>query len=436
MNRGSELYKEAKRIIPGGTQLLSKRPEMFLPDLWPAYYSKAKGCYVWDLEGKRYIDVSHMAVGSCILGYAAFKVNRCVKKAVDDGSMSTLNCPEEVELAQLLCKIHPWAQMARFARCGGEAMSIAVRIARAHTGKDVVLFCGYHGWHDWYLSANLRDDKGLDAHLLKGLEARGVPRGLYGTAIPFSFNDLEGFKKRLKEHKNKIAAVVMEPIRNFYPQKGYLEFIRKATHDEGIVFIFDEITSGWRLHAGGAHMAFKVYPDMAVFAKAMSNGYPMAAIIGRSSVMESAQDTFISSTYWTEKIGFVAALTTIKELRRLKAPVRLKLIGKRIQQGWIKLAIKHGLLIEVGGIYPLSHFSFKYDNALALKTLFTKSMLEKGFLATTSFYASLAHDSTIVEKYLNAVDKTFAYISKVMKAANLQQELQTPVCQSGFERLN
>jgi len=180
MGKSQELYRKAKKIIPGGTQLLSKRPEMFLPELWPAYYDKAKGCEVWDLDGKKYIDMSTMGVGSCILGYADDDVNKAVKSAVDRGNMCTLNAPEEVELAELLLKLHPWAEMVRYARTGGESMMIAVRIARAKSGKDTVLFCGYHGWHDWYLSSNLADEKSLDGHLLPGLNPLGVPRALKG----------------------------------------------------------------------------------------------------------------------------------------------------------------------------------------------------------------------------------------------------------------
>jgi len=435
MGRSQDLYKKAKRIIPGGAQLLSKRQEMFLPELWPAYYERAKGCEVRDLDGKRYIDASYMGIGSCILGYADRDVDNAVKKAINKGTMATLNCPEETELARLLCQIHPWAKMVRFARTGGEAMAIAVRIARAKARKDLILFCGYHGWHDWYLSSNLADDKSLDGHLLPGLEPRGVPRGLKGTAIPFNYNDTKGFLKLLKRNKNKIAAVVMEPIRNYYPEKGFLETIRKETERTGIVLIFDEITAGWRLTFGGAHLKFKVYPDIAVFAKAISNGYPMAAIIGRKEIMEAAQDTFISSTYWTERIGPVAALATINRLKTNRVPQHLVRIGKKVQAGWKRLSEKHNLNITISGIYPLSHFSFNYHNPLVLKTLFTQEMLAKGFLATTAFYASYAHKEGHIAKYLEAADEVFVFISRRLEKGKPEKYLKGPICHSGFKRL-
>ena len=434
-SKSRELWKKAKKIIPGGTQLLSKRPEMSLPEMWPAYYDKAKGCELWDLDGNRYVDMGYMGIGSCVLGYRDKDVDRAVKEAIGRGSMSTLNCPEEVQLAALLCNIHPWAQMARFARTGGEAMAQAVRIARAKTGKDLLLFCGYHGWHDWYLSSNLADDKSLDGHLLSGLEPRGVPRGLKDTAIPFNYNDTESFLKLMKKYKNKIAAVVMEPIRNHYPHKGFLETIRETTKNSRIVLIFDEITSGWRLTFGGTHLKFKVYPDIAVFAKAMSNGYPMAAIIGREKIMRAAQDTFISSTYWTERIGPAAAIATIKKLKKNNIPGHLIKTGRKIQEGWGQLAEKYNLNITVSGICPLCNFSFNYKNYLALKTLFTQQMFEKGFLATTAFYVSYAHKAGHIAKYLEAVNEVFAFISSAIKKGKPEKYLKGPVCQSGFKRL-
>jgi len=435
MGLSQDLYKKAKKLIPGGTQLLSKRPEMFLPDFWTAYYEKAKGCRVWDLDGNKYTDMSYMGIGACILGYADKDVDSAVKTAVDKGSMCTLNCPEEVELAELLCKLHPWAEMVRYARTGGEAMAIAVRIARAKTGKDLVLFCGYHGWHDWYLSANLADDKALDGHLLPGLKPKGVPRVLKNSAIPFSYNNIKGFLSLVDKYKNKIGTVIMEPVRNYYPEKGFLETIREITEKLKIVLIFDEITSGWRLNLGGAHLKFGVNPDIAVFGKGISNGYPMAAIIGKSEVMEVAQETFISSTYWTERIGPVAALATIRKLKERDVPSHLINIGKKIQNGWRESAEKNRLKISVSGIYPLGHFSFNYEDPLILKTLFTQLMLERGFLATDSFYASYAHREKNVEKYLEVVDEAFEFIARAIKENKVKKYLKGPICHSGFRRL-
>lgn len=435
MGKSQDLYKKAKTLIPGGTQLLSKRPEMFLPELWPAYYEKAKGCEVWDLDGNKYIDMITMGIGACILGYADDDVNNAVKASIDKGGMSILNAPEEVELAELLCSLHPWAGMVRYTRGGGEAMTVAVRIARAKTKKDKVLFCGYHGWHDWYLSANLAEDNALDGHLLPGLAPRGVPRALQGSAYPFVYNDTKGFRELVDKYKNDIGVIVLEAIRNTEPEKDFISAIMDASRELGIVFVVDEITSGWRMNLGGAHLLYGMEPDIAVFAKAISNGFPMGAIIGKKIIMEAAQETFVSSTYWTERIGPTAALATIKKMRDKNVSRHLVDTGKKIQEGWKAAADKNRLPVEISGIYPLGHFNFMYKEPLVLKTLFTQLMLEKGFLASTAFYASYAHKENHVNDYLKAVDEAFSFIAQAVKTGNPEKHLKGPVCHSGFKRL-
>ena len=435
MGKSQDLYTKAKKLIPGGTQLLSKRPEMYLPHYWPSYYEKAKGCEVWDLDGNKYVDMSYMGIGSCILGYADEDINEAVKNAIDKGSMSTLNSPEEVELAEILCDLHPWADMVRYTRTGGEAMSVAVRIGRAKTGKDTVLFCGYHGWHDWYLAANLADDKAIDGHLLPGLDPAGVPKALRGTAYPFAYNDTMGFLDLIDKHKNSIGVIVLESIRNYQPEREFVDTIRQVTIDLGAVLVFDEITAGWRLNMGGAHLLLKVEPDIAVFGKAISNGFPQGVVVGKKYVMESAQDSFISSTYWTERIGPTASIATIKKMKEKNVPDHLIKVGQKIQDGWKSSAAKHQLRIKVAGIYPLGHFAFEYENPLVLKTLFTQVMLDRGFLATNGFYASYAHKDEHVKMYLEAADDAFLFISNAIEEGNPEKYLKGPVCHSGFKRL-
>ena len=429
------LYNLAKEIIPGGTQLLTKRPEMFLPDFWPAYYSKAKGCQVWDLDGNKFIDASYMGIGVCPLGYADQDVNLAVIRAVNNGSMCTLNAPEEVELAKLLLRLHPWAGMVRYARSGGEAMAVAVRVARAKSRRDVVLFCGYHGWHDWYLSANLSHNKALDGHLLPGLNPRGVPRQLKGTSFPFNYNDQKTFLRLVEKYRNRIGVVVLESVRNNIPSQDFISTIRQVTKDLKIVLVVDEITAGFRLNNGGAHLIFGLEPDIAVFAKGISNGFPMAAIIGKKDVMSTFQKIFISSTYWTDRIGPTAALATIKKITAKDVTKHLIKIGTDVQKGWQDIAEKHGIDIEVGGIAPIAHFSFNHKTPLVLKTLFTQFMLENGFLATTAFYASYAHKEKHIAQYLEHADKAFHFIKKAIKKGRPERKLKGPVCDSGFKRL-
>jgi len=265
MGTGQKLWRRAKQIIPGGNMLLSKRAEMFLPEQWPAYFSKAKGCKVWDLDGNEYTDVSIMGIGTNILGYGHEEVDAAVRATVDAGNMSTFNCPEEVYLAEKLIELHPWADMARFARSGGEANAIAIRIARAASGRDKVAVCGYHGWHDWYLSANLADDSGLDGHLLPGLEPNGVPRALQGTVFPFNYNNFAELEALVQRHD--IGVIKMEVVRNKGPEDNFLQKVRKLATDRRIVLIFDECTSGFRQTFGGLHKMYGVEPDMAMFGK-------------------------------------------------------------------------------------------------------------------------------------------------------------------------
>lgn len=435
MSKTLELYRKAKKIIPGGTQLLSKRPEMFLPDKWPAYYESAEGYTVIDLDGNEYIDMSYMGIGSCILGYADKDVNNAVAEAVKKGSMNTLNAPEEVEFGELLISLHPWSDMIRYSRSGGEAMSIAVRIARAYSKKDKVLFCGYHGWHDWYLAANLSDEKSLDGHLLPGLNPLGVPRGLTGLTFPFNYNSTDEFLKLIKEHRGDIGAIVLESIRNTEPQKEFLETIKEISLKENIPLIMDEITAGWRLNKGGAHLLYGIEPDIAVFAKGMSNGFPMAAVIGKGKVMQAAQDSFISSTYWTDRIGPVAALATVKKIIKENVPEYLIKSGRRVKEIWKSVSEKYGVEIEISGIDPLGHFSFSHPKPLVLKTLFTQEMLGEGVLATNAFYSSFAHDEKAFGKYEESSEKAFAVIAKAIKSGKPETFLKSPVCHSGFKRL-
>ena len=433
--KGPDLYRRAKRRIPGGTQLLSKRPEMFLPERWPSYYSRAKGVEVMDLDGRTYVDFSIMAIGSCILGYADADVDGAVKQAIDDGVACTLNAPEEVELADLLCELHPWAEMVRYARSGGEAMSVAVRIARAHTRRDKVAFSGYHGWTDWYLAANLGESTALDGHLLPGLDPAGVPRELRSSALPFHYNRIDQLKAIVDAHRGELAAVVMEPRRDEPPAPGFLEAVRQIATDVGAVLIFDEVTTGFRQCVGGIHLTMGVNPDIAVFAKAMANGYAMSAIIGTSAVMEAAQSTFISSTNWTERLGPTAALATIRKIRRDRVVEHLDRIGKQINEGWQRIGEANGFHVHTGELPSLTHFAIEHPDELALSTLFTQEMLDRGYLAGKMFKPSFAHTSGHVERYLKAAGEVFAIMKDAAERGDLQSRLKGPLQRRGFYRL-
>jgi len=434
MGKGQKLWKRAKAVIPGGNMLLSKRAEMFLPEHWPAYFSKSKGCQVWDLDGNKYTDMSIMGIGTNILGYSHSEVDEAVKKTVDAGNMSTLNCPEEVFLAEKLIELHPWSDMARFARSGGEANAIAIRIARAATGKDGVAICGYHGWHDWYLSANLGDEQNLAGHLLPGLDPNGVPKNLRGTVFPFEYNNYDQLKVLIDTQD--IGVIKMEVERNDGPEDGFLKKVRDLATHKGIVLIFDECTSGFRETFGGLHKKYGVEPDMAMFGKALGNGYAITAIIGRREIMEAAQSTFISSTFWTERIGPTAALKTLEVMQQMESWKVITKTGLSIRAGWKQLAESHGIEIAHWGLPALTGFSFCSDHNLAYKTLITQEMLANGYLAGNSVYVSTEHTPDVIDGYFAALDAVFSLIKECEDGRDVYSLLHGPVCHGGFKRLN
>lgn len=429
-----DIEDRVRRRLPGGAQLLSKRPEQFAPGQWPRYHSRAKGAWTWDLNGRKFLDFSMSGIGACVLGFADDDVNRAVHEVIDAGSASTLSAPEELELAELLCELHPWADMVRYARGGGEAVTVAVRLARAATGRTTVAFCGYHGWHDWYLAANLGDVDSLNEHLLPGLDPLGVPGGLTGTAVPFRYGDLIALRAIAAEHSGDLACVVMEPVRSREPEPGFLEAVREITMQAGAVLVYDEVSSGLRCNTGGIHLRYGVVPDVAVFAKAIANGYPMAAVIGTAPVMEAAQRSFVSSTNWTERIGPTAAIATLRKHLANDVGGRLVAVGSAVQQGWRQAAATADLGVTVSGIPPLSHIEFSAD-PMPLGTLFTQLMLDRGFLASRSFYPSFAHTDDQVRCYLDAVGEVFTLLAKAHTEGSVSSQLRGPVAQSGFGRL-
>ncbi len=433
IKKGQKLWEKAKNFIPMGTCLFSKKSEIFLPEIWPSYFSKAKGIKVWDLDGNEYFDFSIMGVGTCILGYSDPDVNRAVKNVIDKGNMCTLNSPEEVELAELFLKIDPWAGMVRYARTGGEAMAIAVRIARTYTGKEKVAFCGYHGWHDWYLSANIADDRNLDGHLLPGLKPLGVPRVLKGTSIPFNYNKIEELEEIVKN--NDIGVIVIETVRNYYPENNFLKRVRDIATKIKAVMIMDEITSGFRLTIGGAYKIFGIEPDIVVYGKAISNGYPMAAIVGKKEIMKKAEESFISSTYWTERIGPTASISTIKKMKEKNVPDYLIKTGEKIKKYWQDIADEYKLKIKIMGISSLPNFKFDYENSNELMTLFTYEMLKRNFLAKNCVYVSYSHKEEFVEKYLKACSEVFKLIKIGIEENKIKKFLKCKVAEETFKRL-
>jgi len=425
---GIKLYNYAKKIIPGGTTLFSKRSELYLPNKWPAYFTKAKETNVWDLRGIKYLDM-FCAVGTSILGYSNIKINKSISEVIGKGNMTTLNCPEEVYLAKQIIKHHPWASMAKFTRGGGEANAVAIRIARANTKKKNVAFCGYHGWHDWYLSANINSQKNLDHHLMSGLNYDGIPDNLKNTSFPFPYNNFQYLSKLIV--KNNIGIIKMEVMRNMKPQNDYLQKIRNICNEKKIILIFDECTSGYRENMGGIHLKFNVNPDIAIFGKALGSGYAINAIIGKRKIMQKAENTFISSTFWGERIGYIAALSTINEFKRLKVFKKINDNGKMIKNIWSDLSKKNNIPIKVMGTNAIPSFEF-CNNHAKNKTFLTQEMLKNKILATNIVYVNIFHNKNNIKEYTNILSKIFYDIS----TKNITKLLKSNVCYKPINRIN
>ena len=430
-----KLWKRAKKIILGGNMLLSKRPEIFLPGKWPTYFSKSKGCKIWDLEGKEYLDMSTMGIGTNILGYGHPEIDEAVKKTVEKGNMSTLNCPEEVYLSEKLILMHPWSNMVKLTRSGGEANAVAIRIARAASGKDKVAICGYHGWHDWYLAANLSNKDELKKHHLSGLKPLGVPKKLLGSTLTFSYNNISELENLIKKNKD-IGTIKMEVSRNIEPKLGFLKKVRELANKNKIILIFDECTSGFRQTFGGLHKLYKVDPDIAIFGKALGNGYAINAVIGKKEIMQFAQSTFISSTFWTERIGPVAALKTLDVMEKEKSWKTITEKGNKVKKMWLQLAKKYNITIQLWGIPALAGFNIQSKNFLHYKTLISQELLKDSILASNTIYFSTEHSDKYINQYFASLEKVFNLIAECENGRDINSLLEGPVSYNTYERLN
>jgi len=436
VKRSLDLYSRAKDLIPGTTQLLSRRPTRAALGVSPIYAERAKGCRIWDVDGNEYIDWTS-AVGPIILGYADEVVDTAVKEQIDRGSIYSIVHETQVELAEELVRLVPSAEMVRFAKGGGEACTVAVRIARGVSGRDKVLFCGYHGWHDWYLAANLGSER-LDGHLLPGIEPIGVPRVLEGTTIPFKYGDLEMLEDLLRQHRGEIGCIIMEPMRSGEPPPGYLAGVRELATRYDVVLIFDEVSSGFRIALGGVQEYTGVVPDMTVFAKAISNGYPMAAVVGQRRFMEPATRMFISSAYWDDNIGAVAALTTLRELERRGAVEQFKQLGDNFKARINQAAQAVGLDAECVGIAAHPGIRINVEDPQAAKkvaTLFIQENARRGVILASGFFFNCSHDQEAVDKTAAVVQESFGVIKDGLENDRLDDLLETPIQEDLFRRM-
>ena len=435
----SEILKKynfinSKRIIPSGNQMISKNPMSILPFQWPLYYEKAKGCNIWTIDKKKYTDFSLMGVGSNSLGYANSKIDTVVEKKIKLGSMSTINCYEEYDLANKLIEINPWAEMVRFARTGGEINSIAIRIARAASGKNKVAFCGYHGWHDWYLSANIANKKNLNSHLMKGFFLSGVPSDLKNTSFPFKFNDINSFKRIINQHE--IGVVKIEVFRNVPPKKIFLKQLREICNQKKIVLIFDECTSGFRATFGGIYNLYGINPDIVLYGKALGNGYPITACVGKRSIMEASKKSFISSTFWSERIGFSAGIATLNEMEKIKSWEKLNILGEYFKKNLKKISDDNKIGLEITGLPALTSYYIPHKYSDIFQAFITQELLKYKYLGTQTFYMSTAHSKKKIDKYLDRLNDIFKIIKENFDNKNFIKKLKGPLPKKPFERMN
>ena len=428
------LYQQAQGLFPFGAQLFSRRPELGPYGQAPVFFERAKHAHFWDVDGNEFIDTA-MAIGPVTLGYCYEPVDMAVKAQIEKSILGSVNSPLEIELANAIVKVVPCAEMVKFCKSGGEADAIAVRMARGYTGKDLILFCGYHGWHDWYLAANLRSQS-LDNHLRPGISAKGVPTVLADTCLPFEYNNIDALRDLLERHNGQVAGIIMEATRFKSPAQGFLENVRQLADKHGCVLIFDEVVTGFRMALGGAQEHYGVTPDLATFAKGIANGYSLAAVAGKKDIMASQQDNFISSTYWGETASLAAGLATIKELQEQPVIETINKIGLKLMESFRELAQQHGVKLTISGHGFDFALSFDYAELSGkIMTLFMQEMIARGIYVTGCIYTCYTHTPEDVQAILDAADKTFSLIAKTVKDNNLDAVLKCQERLIGFRRL-
>lgn len=435
--RSLELFERAQARIPGGAQLISRRPSRFAWGVSPIYAARAQGARMWDVDGHEYIDWTS-GIGAILLGYADPVVDDAVREQLSRGTIYGINHELEIEVADELAAMIPCAEMVRYTKGGGEACALAVRIARGVTGRSKILFCGYHGWHDWYLAANLAGETTLDAHLFPGIEPVGVPRELRHTALPFPYGDLGALSRLLDQHGRDVAAVMLEPLRSEMPPPGYLAQVADLARQAGSVLIFDEVSSGLRLGLHAAQGFVGVTPDLAVFAKSLSNGYPLGAVVGRRAVMEPAGQMFLSSTYWSDTLGLRAALTTLREVRRRDVPTQLWRFGELLQTALNRAAAATGFAVRCEGLAVHPQLRFQTNDPQQqrlLSTLYIQEMAKRGCHGYAAFYLNAAQGEGELQQTEAAARETFQLLADANTAGHLHELLEADLQQDAFRRL-
>ncbi len=414
------LWERARGLIPAGTQTLAKGPTQYVDGVAPKYLARGQGCRVWDVDGNEFIDLS-MAIGPVVLGYAHPSVDRAIAEQLQSGITFSLMHPLEVEVAELVRRTVPGADSVRFSKTGCDVTSAAVRLARAYTGRDKVLCCGYHGWHDWYIGTSPRN--------------AGVPFATRALTEVFPYNDLLSLLGALDE---QVACIILEPTIFQAPEPGYLRTLKRACEAAGALLIFDEMWTGFRVALGGAQQRFDVVADLACFSKAVANGMPLSLLTGRAEVMQLLEeDVFFFTTFGGEALSLAAARATIEELRDLDVPARLEVAGQRLQEGYNQLAAKKGLLhTKASGLAcrTIINFDASAGDPLLQKSLVQQELIRHGVLWTGFHNLCLAHGDAEIEHVLKAYDRALDALSSALARGRLAQALRGKPVQPVFRK--
>jgi glutamate-1-semialdehyde 2,1-aminomutase/spore coat polysaccharide biosynthesis protein SpsF len=424
LRRSYKLKAKAQGLIPSCTQTFSKGPTQFIQGVAPVFLARGQGSHVWDVDDNEYIDYP-MALGPIILGHNYHAVTEAVMRQMQEGTTFSLPHPLEVEVAELLCDIIPCAEMVRFGKNGSDATSGAVRLARAFTRRDIIACCGYHGWQDWYVGITSR--------------SKGVPEAVRGLTIPFEYNNIQSLERIFAEHPGQVAAVIMEPVGVVQPENGFLEQVRAITEREGALLIFDEVVTGFRVALGGAQEYFGVLPDLACFGKAMANGYPLAAIVGRREIMELFDEVFFSFTFGGETLSLTAAKATITEMKEKNVISHLWEQGQKLKDGYNVLAREFGVegYTECIGPPPRTVITFKDENgeeSLALKSLFQQECLKRGVLFSGGQNICYSHSDADIEYTLRVYRTAMEILARAVESGDVLERLEGEPVQAVFRR--
>lgn len=421
--KSQELLNREVKVSPLAAQTFSKSYRYFCQGLAPSYMDHGEGCYIYDVDGNKFIDYM-CALGPITVGYNEPSVNEAVIKQVNKFASGSLQSELEVELAEKLCEIVPCAEMVRFVKNGGDATTAAVRLARAYTGREIVLMSGYHGMHDWSIGAS-------DNH-------KGVPEAVRKLTVNFTYNDLDDLENKLKQHE--VAAVILEPVQSNGPKEGYLQGVKELAHKYGALLIFDEVVSGFRYALGGGSEMFGVIPDLAAFGKGMANGYPISAVAGRKDILQQIeQGVFVSTTFGGDSISMAAALATIKILEQPGFYEHITKIGTMQRDGIEKLIHKYGLedVLAVSGLPAHAGVSFEGHGSLSyldVQSVYSQTMVENGILVFAIYNLNKSHTEKEAEAYLMATDKAFALIKEAVEKDSVDNILKGGKVNPVFKR--